>query len=179
MISGAAIPLAPQELKPRKGKQVKCECFTCGWAVWTTPTRCATLPVCGKCWQLERVARLCLPSRLEDCETLAPEHLGDHPLARYEDARHDRALQRAGRVSRGMTGAHECATLGCHDTTIRAGGYCPRCAEANAQHEYVRTGRKPLKAKVTVTPLRELLPETRAERAARIRNERALNDLPF
>jgi len=171
--TGAAIPLAPQELKGG-AKQTKIECFTCGAMYYTGRKqvsmgthhcRCGSGPM--------------LPSRLEDCSDLTPDLLPLHPLYALEEERHDRALARAERAG-GVRHTFQCAACArilaspeamcsCGFQNSRSGG---RYIEGGA---FIPEG----KSAPERPTLASLTPATRAERAAQDRADRTREPMPF
>lgn len=194
VLAGAALPKAAQELS-RRGGQRRVECFSCGACscyVTAAAIRDGRTPHCH-CG-----AGVLVPSHPDDCAQLAPDLAERHPVLMREherqlaaDARAVAADVRSRSWSVCADGVHSCAAC----SWSRPSGadpehwLCPKCGSVNdhgtsshAQPFGVEAERARGLVTVRRTPAPAVttdLPETRAERAARLLNERLSDDLPF
>ena len=170
-LAGAAIPKAPQELKPRsRSGWRKVECFDCGasYGMSRAQIRLGLHPCrCG--------AGLMVPSDLDDCAELAPEQLPRHPLAALEQERQERRAIRENRSQGHVHQCRACSKLIAHPRAECSCGFDNGAGAYREGSSYTPTAR----ATVTVPPLAHLQPSTRAERAQYQRDRAAGADLPF
>lgn len=190
-VAGAALPKAAQEIS-RRGGQRRVECFTCGECsayVTAAAIRNGRVPLCY-CG-----AGVLVPSHPDDCAELAP-HLADrHPVLLRQHERELAADLRAVDRDRGGWALKSDALQVCGGCTwsMPDGAdpehwLCPKCGGVNDRGEWSKTrpfgveaerARGLVQRRAAVKPAATDLPETRAERAARILNERISDDLPF
>ena len=191
--AGAALPKAAQELSKRGGQR-RVECFSCGACsayVTRAAIRDGRVPFCY-CG-----AGVLVPSHPLDCAELAPQLADRHPVLIRE---HERALAADARAaakdadSRKWSvcadGVHSCAAC----TWSRPDGadpehwLCPKCGAVNdhgtSSHAEpfgveAERARGLVQRRAAVKPAATDLPETREERAERIRNAVLSDSIPF
>ena len=190
-LAGAAIPKAPQELKPRsRSGWRKVECFDCAvsGAMSRAQIRDHGTMLCPKCEQP------CVPSDLDDCAELAPDLLPRHPLYVVAEIAEQRATRdHADEWCDGTQGHCECGWRmppGADPDYF----YCRKCGKVNERHLDGTMGSfraHPFSAEVEeangrvrrdhaeVIDLDRLRPATRAEQAERRRNDEISAALPF
>lgn len=169
-LAGAAIPKAPQELTGKRGGSRKCECFDCGTSGLTSRARIrnpATRLYCA-------CGTALVPSLLTDCEELAPDLLPRHPL---HALRMEQERRRTMREHRSQGHVHQCGA--CSKLTPHPRAECS-CGFDNGARAY-REGSAyiPDKKDHAVIDLDRLRPETRTERAERLRNDAISAAMPF
>lgn len=191
--AGAALPKAAQEISKRGGQR-RVECFSCG-ACSAYVTRAAIRD--GRVPHCYCGAGVLVPSHPLDCAELAP-HLADrHPVLIRE---HERALAAdaravavdvaARRCAGNADGIRSCASCAWERPSGADPDHwlCPKCGDVNDHGTSSHTrpfgveaerARGLVQRRAAVKPTATDLPETRAERSARLLNERLSDDLPF